>query len=123
MSTSSLAANATSTFSTILPSGSISAFLGTPPATLKDYYIAQYFLFQYGLKTDPILGAPVNPKRPAIYVSETNGPKILASMIAAICVMLTITALRLGIRIFNRGLLVGLDDVFIVPGVVSKSRL
>ncbi|CAG8955920.1 hypothetical protein HYFRA_00008773 [Hymenoscyphus fraxineus] len=120
MATPQLVSNVTQTFSTILPSGSVSAFLGTPPATLKDYYIASYFLFQFGLKTDPIHGSPVSPKRPPpeAYVSETNGPAIIASMIASIVVMVLITSIRLGIRLFNRGLMMGLDDLFIIPGVI-----
>lgn len=112
-------ARASSNFSTSLPNGTISALIGTPPATERDYYIAQYFLYSYGLKTDPILGSPVSPKRPDGYVFETHGPGIIASMSVAIVVMTLITGLRLGIRIFRRGLRVGMDDVFIVPGYVS----
>jgi hypothetical protein len=105
-------------FSTAIPHGSVSALMGTPPVTEKDYYIAQFFLYSYGMKTDPIHGSPVSPKRPANYAFETHGPGIITSMSVSIVVMSIITLLRLGVRFFRQGLRVGLDDVFIVPGFV-----
>jgi hypothetical protein len=115
-------AAANANFSTAIPHGTVSAFMGTPPVTEKDYYMAQFFLYLYGMKTDPIHGSPVSPPRPANYEFETHGPGIIASMSASIAVMSIITLLRLGIRLFRQGLRLGLDDVFIVPGFVCVPR-
>ena len=40
-------------------------------------------------------------------------------MSIAIAVMIIVTGLRLGVRVFRRDLVVGWDDVFIIPGAVS----
>lgn len=73
----------------------------------------------FGKTTDPMLGAFVPPARPIEgYVFETRGPRILASMSIALATMVIITGLRLGVRIFRRGLMVGMDDFFIIPGVM-----
>lgn len=74
-----------------------------------------------GKTTDPALGAFLPPAGSTQYTFETRGPRIIISMSIAIAVMAIITGLRLGIRVFRRGLLVGWDDVFIIPGVVSSS--
>lgn len=111
--------NATSTAWLPIPTGTVSAHIGKRPNTTDDYYIAKYLLMVFGKSTDPALGAFIPPARPAQYVWETRGPRIVTSMSIAIAVMVIITGLRLGIRVFRRGLLVGWDDVFIVPGVVS----
>jgi hypothetical protein len=111
---------ATSTFGPI-PTGTISARIGTKPNTTDDYYLAKYLLMVVGKTTDPALGAFLPPARPAVYTFETRGPRITASMSIATAAMVIITGLRLGIRVFRRGLLVGWDDVFVVPGVVSSS--
>lgn len=73
----------------------------------------------FDLKTNPVLGATLPPSRPADYAFETKGPRIIWSMSIALSVMVIITGLRLGVRMFRRGLMVGLDDVFIIPSVVS----
>jgi hypothetical protein len=96
--------------------------MGTPPVTEKDYYIAQFFLYSFGMKTDPIHGSPVSPHRPANYEFESHGPGIIVSMSVSIVVMTIITLLRLGIRIFRQGLRLGLDHIFIVPGLVCVLR-
>lgn len=119
MSTSSFASTTASTFGTVLPTGTVSALIGNPPNTTKDYFIAKFILLALGKNTDPSLGAFIPPARPADYVFQTRGPKIIVSMSIAIAVMITITGLRLGVRVLRRGLMVGWDDVFIVPGVVS----
>ncbi|PVH78167.1 hypothetical protein DL98DRAFT_590692 [Cadophora sp. DSE1049] len=116
---SSILASATSTIATSLPTGTISAHIGSPPNTTKDYYVAKYLLMAFGKTTDPMLGAFVPPARPTEgYVFETRGPRILASMSIALAAMVIITGLRLGVRIFRRGLMVGMDDFFIIPGVL-----
>ncbi|KAE9367684.1 hypothetical protein N431DRAFT_471089 [Stipitochalara longipes BDJ] len=93
--------------------GTDSALIGSAPATLKDYYIAKFILLAFGKNTDSVLGASIPPLRPSEYVFETRGPRIIASMSAAIAVMIIVTGLRLGVRWFRRGLVVGWDDVFI----------
>lgn len=103
-----------------IPTGTVSALIGKVPNTTDDYYIAKYLLIAMKKTTDPALGAFMPPARPAQYVDETRGPGIITSMSIAIVVMVLVTGLRLGVRVFRRGLLVGWDDVFIVPGVVSK---
>lgn len=118
-SISSALSSATSTIGTALPTGTISALIGQPPNTTNDYYVAKYLLMAFGKTTDPMLGAFIPPARPKEgYVFETRGPRILASMSVAIVVMIIITGMRLGVRVFRRGLMVGLDDVFIIPGVI-----
>ncbi|KAG4441433.1 hypothetical protein IFR05_003120 [Cadophora sp. M221] len=116
---SSIQVSATSTIATAIPTGTISALIGSPPNTTKDYYVAKYLLMAFGKKTDPLLGAFVPPARPTEgYVFETRGPRILTSMSIALAAMVTITGLRLGVRVFRRGLMVGMDDFFIIPGVL-----
>ncbi|KAH7348512.1 hypothetical protein BKA65DRAFT_584245 [Rhexocercosporidium sp. MPI-PUGE-AT-0058] len=116
---SSVLASATSTIATAVPTGTISALIGSPPNTTKDYYVAKYLLMAFGKKTDPLLGAFVPPARPTEgYIFETRGPRILASMSIALATMVIITGLRLGVRVFRRGLMVGMDDFFIIPGVL-----
>jgi hypothetical protein len=106
--------------SSSIPTGTISALIGRPPNTTDDYYIAKYLLMAFGLNTDPALGVKISPARPVNYVYETRGPRILVSMSIALAVMILITGMRLGVRVFRRGLMVGWDDVFIIPGVVRE---
>lgn len=111
---------------TSIPTGTISAHIGSPPNTTDDYYIAKCLLMAFGLDTDPVLGVSIAPPRSAKYVHETRGLGIIMSMSLALAVMVTITGLRPGVRVFRRGLMVGWDDMFIIPGVVrtllSKSE-
>jgi len=109
---SSIISSASSTFAAAIPTGTISALIGQPPNTTTDYYIAKYLLLVFGKTTDPALGAFIPPERPANYVLEDRGPGILASMSVAIAVMIIVTGLRLGVRVFNRGLTAGWDDLF-----------
>ncbi|KAL3424966.1 hypothetical protein PVAG01_04247 [Phlyctema vagabunda] len=115
---STIAATASATLATAIPSGTISALIGQPPATETDYWVVKYLLLAFGLNTDPMKGIAIPPRRPVPYEFETRGPGIIVSMSVAIGFMVLITGLRLGMRLFRRGLLVGLDDVFIVPGVL-----
>ncbi|RDW65328.1 hypothetical protein BP5796_10020 [Coleophoma crateriformis] len=118
MSSTSIFSASTTATSTALPSGSISALIGNPPATEKDYWIVKYLLLAFHSDADPMLGIVVPPVRPNPYHYETRGPKILTSMIIAITVMIIVTGLRLGVRMFRRGLRMGWDDAFIIPGVL-----
>ncbi|KAF2402858.1 hypothetical protein EJ06DRAFT_311298 [Trichodelitschia bisporula] len=98
-----------------------SAYIGTPPATNEDYWIAKYMLMSAGLyKADPAKGTKANPPRPAAdqYVSETKGPGIIVGLVICLLVMVGITGTRLYLRIFNKRLKFGLDDVLIIPGVL-----
>ncbi|KAL2064284.1 hypothetical protein VTL71DRAFT_4778 [Oculimacula yallundae] len=116
---SSIIPSVTSTIAASIPTGTVSAFIGSRPNTEKDYYVAKYLLMAFGLKTDPALGAFLPPKRPAEgYVFETRGPRILTSMSIALATMVIITGLRVGLRAFRRGLSFGLDDVFIIIGAL-----
>ncbi|CZR61347.1 related to integral membrane protein PTH11 [Phialocephala subalpina] len=101
-----------------IPTGTVSAHIGKPENTTDDYYIGKYLLMVFGKTTDPALGAFLPPARPAQYVYETRGPRIIASMSVAIAVMVIVTSLRLGVRVFRRGLLAGRDDVFTIPSVL-----
>jgi hypothetical protein len=122
MSASSITSSATPKFDTVLHTGTISALIGSPPATAKDYYIAKFILLAFGQNTDPLLGASIPPqRRPSDYVFETREPRIIASMSIAIALMALAIGLRFTIRLLRRGLVIGWDDVFIVPGAVSPS--
>jgi hypothetical protein len=102
------------TLGTSIPTGTISAHIGSPPNTTDDYYVAKYLLMVLGKTTNPLLGASLPPAKPADYVYETRGPKIIVSMSIAMSVMIITTGLRLGVRVFKRGLMVGWDDVFVI---------
>jgi hypothetical protein len=98
-----------------------SALIGMPPATEQDYWVATYMIHSLGLKTDPSDGFKFNPPRPPPGESrfETRGPGIIAGLSICIFVMAGITGLRLYLRILTPRLKAGLDDILIVPGVVS----
>jgi hypothetical protein len=115
MSNSTTTSSATSTFGTALPTGTISALIGSPLATPKDYYIANFILLAFGKNTDPLFGAFIPPARPSDFIFETKGPKIIASMSISITVMAIVTGLRLAVRLFRRRLVVGWDDVLLCP--------
>jgi hypothetical protein len=124
MPNSTTTSSATSTFGTVLPTGTISAPIGSPPATSKEYYIATFILLAFGGEnTAPLLGAFIPPARPSDYIFETKGPKIIASMSIVIAVIFIVTGLRLAVCLLQGRLVVDWDDVFIVPGVVSLSHI
>jgi hypothetical protein len=102
-----------------IPSGTISALIGTPPQTEKDYYIVKYLLTAFGAKTDPLLGAIIPPLRPDNYVYETRQPFIIAGMSVSIAIMILVTGTRLFTRLYVKGLQFGLDDLTIIPAAVS----
>lgn len=116
----SLSTSASATMAGAIPTGTISALIGQPPNTTDDYYIAKYLLMAFHLDTDPALGIVIAPKRPADadYVYETRETRIMVSMSIAIATMIIITGLRLGVRAFRTKLMVGWDDVVIIPGVL-----
>lgn len=101
-----------------------SAFLGTPPITDEDYWVARYILMSEGQQNpDPSKGSIINPPRPPAsqYKYETRKPGILAVLGACIVIMLTITGMRLYVRARNKNLVFGLDDILIIPGVVGPT--
>lgn len=100
----------------------MSALVGYPPATDHDYWIAKYMMRTLGIKNgDPSQGFKVSPPRPPAseYHFETRGPGIIAGLSICIVVMGGITGLRLYLRFFSPRLKSGLDDLLIIPGVVS----
>lgn len=113
----SLSATASATLGPI-PTGTISALIGQPPNTTDDYYIAKYLLMSFDLDTDPALGVVIAPVRPVDYVYESRETRIMVSMSIATVTMVVITGLRLGVRAFRTKLMLGWDDVVIIPGVL-----
>ncbi|KAA8563861.1 hypothetical protein MFRU_036g00420 [Monilinia fructicola] len=110
--------SATPTHSVNIPTGTISALIGQPPNTTDDFYIVAYLLIAFGKKTSPLEGALIPPLAPPGYVFESRATSILIGMSVSIFLMFTFTLVRLLIRFLNRGLQLGLDDLFIVPGAI-----
>lgn len=101
-----------------------SAFLGQPPRTQDDYYIAKGFLRLLGLLgVDAHMGLPVDPPRPPPnrYHFETRGPGMTAGASVSIAIMIFVTVTRLCLRYFRPRLIWGWDDWLIIPGVVGDS--
>ncbi|KAM3081955.1 hypothetical protein ACMFMG_004415 [Clarireedia jacksonii] len=115
---STTSTSATITYPTAIPTGTISALIGQPPNTTDDYYIVNYLILAFGAKSSPLKGITIPPVRPENYVFTTRGPSILIGMSLAIATMAIITSLRLLIRLRGRGLVLGLDDFFIIPGAL-----
>ncbi|PQE10774.1 integral membrane protein [Rutstroemia sp. NJR-2017a BBW] len=110
--------SATVTYPTSIPTGTISALIGQPPNTTDDYYIVNYLLIAFGKHTSPLKGIAIPPFKPDNYVYTPLGPSILVGMSVAIAVMALVTISRLIVRFCGRGLVFGLDDLFIVPGAL-----
>jgi hypothetical protein len=110
--------SATITYPTSIPTGTISALIGQPPNTTNDYYIVNYLLLAFGRTSSPLKGIVIPPLKPDNYVFTTRGPSILAGMSITIAIMVIITVARLVVRFCGRGLVFGLDDLFIVPGAL-----
>ncbi|KAB8291620.1 hypothetical protein EYC80_006420 [Monilinia laxa] len=108
----------TPTHSVSIPTGTISALIGQPPNTTDDFYIVAYLLVAFGKRTSPLEGALIPPLAPPGYVFESRSTSILIGMSVSIFFMFTFTLVRLLIRILNRGLQLGLDDLVIVPGAI-----
>lgn len=117
-SSSSIISSATKTYSTTIPTGTISALIGQPPNTTNDYYIVAYLNGAFGIHGNPNKGITIPPLAPPGYVYESRATSILIGMSVSIFFMFTFTLVRLLIRLLNRGLRLGLDDLFIVPGVI-----
>ncbi|CAD6445113.1 1d81be43-b448-4a37-9b05-cc6433123aa6 [Sclerotinia trifoliorum] len=118
LSSSSIISSATAAFPTALPTGTISALIGHPPNTTNDYYIVAYLNSAFGRETSPMKGIIIPPLAPPDYVFESRSTSLLIAMSISIFFMFSFTLLRLLIRLLNRGLVLGLDDLFIVPGVI-----
>ncbi|TEY40357.1 hypothetical protein BOTCAL_0436g00070 [Botryotinia calthae] len=117
-SSSTIISSATKTYPTTIPTGTISALIGQPPNTTNDYYIVAYLNGAFGLAGNPNKGIIIPPLAPPDYVYESRATSILIGMSVSIFFMFTFTLVRLLIRLLNRGLRLGLDDLFIVPGVI-----
>ncbi|KAF7880034.1 uncharacterized protein EAF02_007671 [Botrytis sinoallii] len=117
-SSSSIISSATKTYATTIPTGTISALIGQPPNTTNDYYIVAYLNGAFGIHGNPNKGITIPPLAPPGYVYESRATSILIGMTVSIFFMFTFTLVRLLIRLLNRGLRLGLDDLFIVPGVI-----
>lgn len=117
-SSSTIISSATKTYPTTIPTGTISALIGHPPNTTNDYYIVAYLNGAFGLAGNPNKGITIPPLAPPNYVYESRATSILVGMSVSIFFMFTFTLVRLLIRLLNRGLRLGLDDLFIVPGVI-----
>lgn len=117
-SSSSIISSATKTYATTIPTGTISALIGQPPNTTNDYYIVAYLNDAFGIHGNPNKGITIPPLAPPGYVYESRATSILIGMSVSIFFMFTFTLVRLLIRLLNRGLRLGLDDLFIVPGVI-----
>ncbi|KAF7865850.1 hypothetical protein EAF04_006015 [Stromatinia cepivora] len=118
LSLSTTISSATPVYPTAIPTGTVSALIGHPPNTTNDYYIVAYLNSAFGRKTSPMKGITIPPLAPPDYVFESRSTSLLIAMSISIFLMFTFTVLRLLIRLLNRGLVLGLDDLFIVPGVI-----
>lgn len=99
-----------------------SAKVGKPPLTEDDYHIARGILLSIGFyDVDAHKGAKLPPARPpGHYEYQSRGPNMVVASIISIVIMLTVTGLRLALRLKHRSLKFGLDDWMIIPGVVSS---
>ncbi|KAJ8068305.1 hypothetical protein OCU04_003868 [Sclerotinia nivalis] len=118
LSSSTIISSATAAYPTAIPTGTISALIGHPPNTTNDYYIVAYLNNAFGRKASPMKGITIPPLAPPDYVFESRSTSLLIAMSISIFFMFSFTVLRLLIRLLNRGLVLGLDDLFIVPGVI-----
>lgn len=99
-----------------------SAFIGQPPATQEDYYVAKALLAMIGMvDVDPHQGFPAIPPRPppALYHAESRAGKSIRAYSISISFIIVITLSRLGIRAFNKRVRWGLDDWLILAAFVS----
>ena len=99
-----------------------SALYGQPPNTEEDLWIVKGLLRTAGLDTDPRLGVPVDPPRPANYHFQTRGPQLVISMSCMISLVILITGIRLALRKFVAPLRFGLDDWMIIPAAVCLTQ-
>lgn len=100
-----------------------SAFLGQPPHTRDDWYIARALLRAIGkVNADPSKGYSVKPSRPppGQYHFETRAPSLIAGCVVSIVVMVAATGARLMLRATRRNMKWGWDDWLIIPGVVGR---
>lgn len=97
-----------------------SAFLGSPPNTLQDYYIIRGLYRVYGLgDADPNVGSSLFPKQPANYVHETKTTELYFGLVMIILSVLITTIPRLVLRASNPGMVFGSDDWAIIVAAVS----
>jgi hypothetical protein len=97
----------------------VSAYFNTPPANERDEQIAAGLLLLTGLTPsikDPKDGVTIPPFRPTEnYRFETKGPAVIIGLSVCMVILTLVTFLRLGIRVFVRGVRFGADDWLIIP--------
>ncbi|EXF77063.1 hypothetical protein CFIO01_01710 [Colletotrichum fioriniae PJ7] len=99
-----------------LPLTGTSAFVGQPPATQNDYYIAKGLFRMAGMtNANPMTGYYVAAKQPPDYNHETKVPGVLAGLIFVILAIVAPTAARIWLRL-RRGSVMqfGWDDWTVV---------
>lgn len=98
----------------------ISAFVGEPPATPRDYEIARGILVSSGiLNADPSKGVP-GPRRPppGVYKFRTIGPELLVDCGISLAFIILFCVIRFSLRLFKKNLRWGLDDWLMIPGAI-----
>ncbi|KAF3043003.1 hypothetical protein E8E12_010001 [Didymella heteroderae] len=97
----------------------VSAYFNTLPANELDEQIAAGLLLLSGLKPDikdPKDGVTIPPFRPTEnYHFETKGPGVIAALSVCMVILTVVAFLRLGVRLFVRGVRFGADDWLIIP--------
>lgn len=96
-----------------------SALVGTPPSTRSDELIVKGFMRIIGVPDKDTSKGLFVPKPPPGYEYETKKPAIVGALVVMIILMFSVTALRLGLRLFARRMSWGWDDWVIIPGAVS----
>lgn len=96
-----------------------SALIGKPPQTIEDYWIIKGMLRAvHKDSTDPEKGYLLFPKAPEGYQYEDKGADIMIGLYITGILMLFVTCVRLGLRLFRSGLRWGADDWLLIPGAV-----
>lgn len=99
-----------------------SAFLGSPPNTLQDYYIVRGLFRSNGLgDLDPNAGAFFFPPKPPNYVHESKATVVCIGLIVIILSILITTVPRVFLRASKSGMVFGSDDWTIIVAAVSNS--
>lgn len=103
-----------------------SAFYGQPPNTDRDLDIVRGIFRMAGVNDtvyNPSKGVYYAPRQPAHYVHENIQTQIVIGMAVCIVVMHVTTAARLIFKLQGNGRRFGMDDLVIIPAVVSDSAL
>ncbi|KAK1687501.1 hypothetical protein BDP55DRAFT_767378 [Colletotrichum godetiae] len=103
-----------------LPLTGTSAFVGQPPATQNDYYVAKGLFRMAGMPTaNPMTGYYLAAKQPSDYAHDTKLPGVLAGLIFVILAVVAPTAARVWLRL-RRGSVMqfGWDDWTIIAAAI-----